>query len=904
MTASGGQVLPFSQSELETLFSYLKCRLYRVYDPTLEIEFNKYMSPKLGLTSLSTLSDNGLKNFLTIRPNQQNRVIFWSPVVAPGFWDKVETLRQSGNPNADYWGLLRKNLLGGFLFFLDQKDMTMDTAFRCLQRNYSRNGIALGIVPLKGKIKPEWLSEEFISNPEFPSHLRRDSGSSPDRESISKWEFLEGILLRDQEYRLILAQPASSGVTATPRQKLILQATVLWFLLGISCWIWFTFMHRSNRISLRWQLSGAFALIVFPSLILVFFTQERSKLETTIRLLSDSREHLENYLATIDESRSLFLGYEVSLVDSFLRNKKLTNFLYSLESMSDQERVSKSTALNLRLRYLGSRLGITLEDLLMVGPKKLASTRNSERIRMFYSFSLKTVLKALNPNFVAGESRANSNADIVFGGALEEVEILLRLVMTPEDIANMILAPVSFGELNSYDGLATFFTRTIWCRGFPRYAFHLKIEQEAIDYQQLLFWNGERERWKVSNSQHPWFQPAYIDSLHFPMMPPYLNPSWREGYYYKFKNLPLPSNPLMDDLPTLAKSTEVVAAALHGENEDRTLALSIRGRASPNMMFSGFLPVGRILQAAEMVVEKRQRTLLWLFFVSLILAQYASRRFLRPVLRLSEESGKVLQGIFTGRLEEDRGGEFGSLARAFNLMIAGVAEGKLLSKFVSESVRFAAADREKGAAARKGEVIDVTVMFAGIADFKSLTAQMPPEKLVIHLNHFLEAMSQIIRKNGGDIDKFIGEKILAVFHPSRLGGKEAAMNAGLEAGAAMRKRMSELQNEVPRPLGVGIVSGSVLAGIMGTPEVRLEYTVIGDTVNLSSRLGDLALRLGADGAVLPDYHGSVGGVVVEEATCAALRKTDTGTLYRMMKKLSVPPIKGKKRSVDASYLAT
>ena len=91
---------------------------------------------------------------------------------------------------------------------------------------------------------------------------------------------------------------------------------------------------------------------------------------------------------------------------------------------------------------------------------------------------------------------------------------------------------------------------------------------------------------------------------------------------------------------------------------------------------------------------------------------------------------------------------------------------------------------------------------------------------------------------------------------------------------------------------------------MGTPEVRLEYTVIGDTVNLSSRLGDLALRLGADGAVLPDYHGSVGGVVVEEATCAALRKTDTGTLYRMMKKLSVPPIKGKKRSVDASYLAT
>ncbi|HNV72393.1 MAG TPA: adenylate/guanylate cyclase domain-containing protein, partial [Candidatus Ozemobacteraceae bacterium] len=260
-------------------------------------------------------------------------------------------------------------------------------------------------------------------------------------------------------------------------------------------------------------------------------------------------------------------------------------------------------------------------------------------------------------------------------------------------------------------------------------------------------------------------------------------------------------------------------------------------------------------------------------------------------------------GNFSVRMSTTGAHEFVELAKAFNQMARGVAEGKLLSRFVSEAVRTAAGDDARGRAAEKGEFIEVSVLFAGLADFKYLLEHRSPHEVVVLMNRFLEAMSQEIRAHGGDIDKFIGEKILAVFHPTRLGGAPAAATAAVKAAEAMRRRARQLAPDLTKPLGIGIVSGPVLAGIMGTEEVRLEYTVIGDTVNLASRLGDLAMKISPSRDVLKSTEASVGGVVLESRTFTLLQAGPEPRTTERFQQLHLPPIKGKTRSVDA-YLVT
>jgi len=270
-----------------------------------------------------------------------------------------------------------------------------------------------------------------------------------------------------------------------------------------------------------------------------------------------------------------------------------------------------------------------------------------------------------------------------------------------------------------------------------------------------------------------------------------------------------------------------------------------------------------------------------------------------------EKTGRFFATLSThGRIfgRNSSGAEFGNLTNAFNKMAKDVSEGKLLSKFVSQSVRTAAKSKERGIAAQKGEFVQVTVVFAGLVDFKGLLSKTAPDTLVVLLNRYLESMSKIIRNYGGDIDKFIGDKILGVFHPSDLGSDEAAALAAVKAAEEMCLKMDDLRSLLPKPLGVGIVTGPVLAGIMGTPDVRLEYTVIGDTVNLASRLGDLALKLDPHGNVLTDYTDSVGGVVLAGSTFELLKTSSDSDLTRRMQQLILPPIKGKTREVEAWHL--
>lgn len=138
---------------------------------------------------------------------------------------------------------------------------------------------------------------------------------------------------------------------------------------------------------------------------------------------------------------------------------------------------------------------------------------------------------------------------------------------------------------------------------------------------------------------------------------------------------------------------------------------------------------------------------------------------------------------------------------------------------------------------------DLTIIFSDIRGFTTLSEKMTPEGVVALLNPYLEAMSQVIYKHGGTVDKYEGDAIIAFFGEP-VPYKDHAVRA-LRAALDMRTALAELKEkwaDEGRPsqieMGVGINSGEVFVGLLGSAQ-RINYTVIGDNANLAARLQDL-----------------------------------------------------------------
>ena len=160
----------------------------------------------------------------------------------------------------------------------------------------------------------------------------------------------------------------------------------------------------------------------------------------------------------------------------------------------------------------------------------------------------------------------------------------------------------------------------------------------------------------------------------------------------------------------------------------------------------------------------------------------------------------------------------------------------------------------------RGRVLDVTVLFCDLKGFTRLTrertAEGKSEAHVQQLNDYLGAMVEVISAHGGTVDKFMGDAVMAVFGSPVSRGVEQEAAAAVHCALAMEERLEELngvwhkeavaagEGDAFQPLsnGIGLASGPVVAGQIGSPQ-RLEFTVIGDAVNLASRLEGLTRRV-------------------------------------------------------------
>jgi class 3 adenylate cyclase len=265
--------------------------------------------------------------------------------------------------------------------------------------------------------------------------------------------------------------------------------------------------------------------------------------------------------------------------------------------------------------------------------------------------------------------------------------------------------------------------------------------------------------------------------------------------------------------------------------------------------------MGQVRSDAAVTMRDQQRAIVVSAIVTtlaaglgLTFAFFVSTGITRPVRRLLDGTRAVEAGRLDGSIDVTTRDEIGQLTAAFNNMVEQLRHKERLretfGRYVDPRVVEGLIDPQS-LAASNGERRVMTVLFCDMKGFTSLSEGMTPQGLVKVMNHYLSTMSGPIRSHRGIIDKYIGDAIMAYWGPPFTDHGEQARLACL-AAVEMADRGMALRTELPELLGVrtvpsdcevriGIATGEVLVGSIGS-EFMMSYTVMGDAVNLASRL--------------------------------------------------------------------
>jgi adenylate cyclase len=205
----------------------------------------------------------------------------------------------------------------------------------------------------------------------------------------------------------------------------------------------------------------------------------------------------------------------------------------------------------------------------------------------------------------------------------------------------------------------------------------------------------------------------------------------------------------------------------------------------------------------------------------------------RPILEIDRVAGEVAKGNLRARVQGVRSkDEIGDLAQRMNEMIVGLSERFHLEKFVSGGTLAAIKIADHRGVTLGGEKRLATMLFCDIRGYTAFAEKRDPAVVVEVLNFTFQRQADIVSRHRGDIDKFVGDQIVAVFL-----GDDMVLNASLCA-LEMQDAMAELGREHPDwglAVGIGVNAGEVIMGAMGSSN-RMDYTVLGDAVNLAARL--------------------------------------------------------------------
>lgn len=283
-----------------------------------------------------------------------------------------------------------------------------------------------------------------------------------------------------------------------------------------------------------------------------------------------------------------------------------------------------------------------------------------------------------------------------------------------------------------------------------------------------------------------------------------------------------------------------------------------------------------------------ERTYLFLavtgLVISIAVGIWIARSVSQPVLQLSEGARKIGEGDYSHRVQVRTDDEIGLLANAFNHMSEGLAERDQVRDLLGKVVSPAVAAKLLRDVVLGGEEREVTILFSDLRRFTSMSEARSPQEILEILNHYFTRMSAIVDEHGGVVDKYVGDAMMALFGAPVAGPDDA--DHAMETALGMSEALDELnrqwreQGRNALEVGIGINTDIVVAGNMGS-RTRLNYTVIGDGVNLASRLEELTKT--------PEYQARI---IVSSSTLEKAKKC-----YRT-RRLGQVAVKGKQKPTE------
>ncbi len=299
-------------------------------------------------------------------------------------------------------------------------------------------------------------------------------------------------------------------------------------------------------------------------------------------------------------------------------------------------------------------------------------------------------------------------------------------------------------------------------------------------------------------------------------------------------------------------------------------------------------------KAFEEVENLRNRNLLIMILVvnaALLIVYFFAKTLVVPIVRLVTATREIEQGNYRVTIKPASGDEIGVLTNSFVNMAVGLEEREkmkdALGKFTNPEIAEMAM---RGELKLGGERKTAAIFFSDLRGFTAMSESMQPEQVVEFLNEYFTGMVRCVDETNGVVDKFIGDAIMAHWGAlySRGNDTENAVDAALQ----MRKVLIEFNSRdtlgsgTKKPhaqIGCGINTGPVLSGQIGS-ETRQDYTVIGDTVNLASRIEALNKPFGTDILISQDSYNDVKDVFnVEEMPAIKVKgKSEPQIIYAVL----------------------
>lgn len=255
---------------------------------------------------------------------------------------------------------------------------------------------------------------------------------------------------------------------------------------------------------------------------------------------------------------------------------------------------------------------------------------------------------------------------------------------------------------------------------------------------------------------------------------------------------------------------------------------------------------------------------LFVFMGVVILGVLVAHQITSPLSKVVQASVMVAQGNFEVKVPSKSNDEVGVLGYAFNYMVSGLQEGfiyrDILGRTVSPEVREALRHSfASGDLRLEGQNTTATVLMSDIRGFTAISEREEPTTILNWLNEYFRVLVPIITAHGGVVDKFEGDAMLAFFGilPKPVPPEESAFHAccaAVEMLQALQElnQVRSLRGEPVLITGIGVNTGALTAGGLGTAD-RLNYTIIGDTVNTTQRLQESSREFGENGVVISEF---------------------------------------------------